>query len=178
MVDLETLSTKHNAAILSIGATTFLEPAIQSSSFYDKISPSCNAYVSDFEYGSFHTSSLTLDWWGIQEPSIKDEAFSGTKSIEVVITNFAAWVGRLDGEIIIWSYGANFDEPILQNALSYCGIKSPWIYKNVRCFRTLVALYPEILAPEVNNLKHNALADARYQAAWAEKILYTRAGRI
>lgn len=83
---------------------------------------------------------------------------------DVVSMNYALDELRsaFDADTCIWSYGANFDEVILAHAYRQKRERTPWSYKNVRCFRTIRAQYPDVEIAETGT-KHNALDDAKWQ---------------
>lgn len=169
MVDLETLSTQHNAGILSIGATTFNHEGMKRT-FYEKVAVGC------LERDGFHVSRSTLDWWNKQDPDTRAEAFSGKKELIDVLVELGGYLLALETPINLWGNGSDFDNVILTNAYDRFGISLPWSYKNNRCYRTLKSLYPQILPPAMirGGMKHNALDDAKYQAAHAEGIFVYR----
>ena len=168
MVDIETVSTAYNAGILTIGAVPFgcksiLEP------FYEKCS-----IASILNYSSiFDVDSKTLEWWDKQTHSTREEAFSGTQSIGVMLDNFYRYIKTLPGEVMVWGNSSDFDNVILANAFAEVGSDIPWKYSNNRCFRTLKNLFPETVVPvpPFEGYAHNALADAKHQAKHAMSIL-------
>ena len=54
--------------------------------------------------------------------------------------------------------------------MKYSGLKNPIKYRNQRDYRTLKALYPDVIA-EFTGTKHNALDDAIHQAKHAVAIM-------
>lgn len=173
MVDLETLSTKPNARILSIAAVPFAcgSEAETPASFYStvKIELADKRFTSD---------ESTVTWWQQQAQDVREEAFSGTENIANVLAHLRntmqAW-RALTGttSYIMWGYGADFDLVVLKVAFDATGIPCPWHYRGIRCFRTLRALFSQVPQPAERDdtRKHNALYDAQLQAAHAEKIL-------
>lgn len=164
MLDLETLGTKPGAVVLSIAAVPFasqydIEP------FYQKI-----------RVESSIAAGLTIDpatekWWATQDMEVRREAHSGTLEIHVVLDMFSEYIRQLPEAPRIWGNGSDFDNPILAHAYSACGIRLPWSFRDNMCFRTLKGYFPGI--PYVKPLlAHNALSDAKAQAAHANKILY------
>lgn len=173
MIDLETLSTEPNAAILSLGAAPFLNPA-PLETFYARVDPKdYNAQ----EQRKFHISNQTLAWWKSQDANAQAEAFGGTSSLLMVLSDFSeycAMIKKSTGSIIIpWSKGADFDLPIIRNAFDAFGISLPWAYYNHRCYRTLEALGKSTGMVMIENkaMKHNALEDAKNQALNAARIM-------
>lgn len=164
MIDLETLGTTADAAILSIGAVRFdLETGMLDENFYRVVS---------FESQPKRVLSRdTLAWWMKQSAEAALVLTHQPKfSLEDALRDFAAWVRDM-GSVCAWSNGADFDLPMLTHAFDQCGIKQPWPVYNGRCYRTYKNL------PGARDVKviragehHNALDDAIYQAEHVCKI--------
>lgn len=165
MIDLETLSTRSNAAILSIGAVMFNEQEI-GSGFYQvvrwpKIAGTYNTSV-------FHVEQSTLDWWEQQS----DEARTvfddpDAQYIANALSTFDIWLrdvvkADLD-QLRVWGNGAAFDNTILSTAFKLIGIPQPWKHWNDRCYRTIKNQHKDIKAKRTGT-HHNALDDAVTQA--------------
>jgi DNA polymerase III epsilon subunit-like protein len=162
MIDIETLGTTPGCSILSIAAVPFNTPA-PLEYFYQKVdSKTC------VEMG-LHIDSSTVDWWSKQPADAYAEAFSGTTHITIALSELNAYLMTI-GEVRVWGNGASFDVPILEAAMSKCGLKPKWKYFNSLCYRTLKNLYPAIPA-EKNRMKHSALEDAKTQAEHASRIM-------
>lgn len=168
MIDLETLSTKYNAGILSIGAVKFDHSGIKDE-FYVNI-----RLKSIMEHG-LRIDQDTLNWWNDQNPDAIKSLFSGGKSLRQALSEFKEWYGPTS--MHTWSNGANFDQVIMCNAFDVFSEKEPWDYYHGMCFRTLRSLIDpkKTLAPKIE-IAHNALHDAKAQAehliqmwhAWAQ----------
>ena len=79
----------------------------------------------------------------------------------------------------VWGNGATFDDATFDNVVlsqayhRYANVAKPWGYRDDRCYRTLRALFPEIIPMEDPSLvAHNALDAARYQARHMMLIPY------
>ncbi len=166
MIDLETLDTGPNAAILTIGAIKFdpfgddiKEPSCQK--FYVKVDPgSCDDILLD-------VSKDTIEWWSRQSKEAQDEAFSPEGRIHIQdamnqLYNFCWGAKR------VWSHGAAFDIVICENVFRKLQKAVPWTYWQVRCTRTLfdIGINPD--RPPV--LKHHALEDAWNQAVGVQNV--------
>lgn len=163
MLDLETLGLTGGCAVISMAAVPFASNCAVES-FYEKVSPgSCIK-------NGLTTDDRTVAWWKNQSKEAYDEAFSGTKSILVVLAEFSNYLSHLPASTRIWGNGADFDNVILAAAYDALGIKTPWKYTNNRCYRTLKNLAPQIpYTPPA--IKHNAYQDAAAQAEHAARIL-------
>lgn len=161
MLDIETLGKKPGCVILSIAAVPFNVHS-PLDYFYEKVSaPSC------IQRG-LHTDDDTVAWWGLQSTAAREEAFSGTQSIDSALMRLAEYCAQL-GPVRVWGNGASFDAPILEAAFAACKIKVPWQYYNSMCFRTMKAMFKQIPYDKPVNA-HNALEDAKAQAAHLERI--------
>lgn len=152
MVDLETMSTKSNAAIISIGAVKF-DTRIKSE-FYEVV-----ALQSSINVG-LSVEARTILWWMEQDDESRNEFHKGVH-LSHALYKFSAWVGN--GDKNIWGNGASFDNVILRNAYDACGLTTPWKFYEDRCYRTIKNLFPEITCDRIGT-HHNALDDARTQA--------------
>lgn len=162
MIDLETVGIRPTSGILSIGAVTFSEEGIALGEFYRKID------LSDSTLLGFTTDSSTMTWWNNQPPSVKDEAFSGVDGVRDVLNEFAAFVKQFYAPKV-WGNGADFDNVLLKHHYDVMNLKCPWAFTSNRCFRTLKNLYP-MIAFEKSTMPHNALEDAKAQAAQRAKF--------
>lgn len=160
MIDLETLGTTADAAILSIGAVQFdIEKGttLLSNTFYRVVA---------FDSQPNRTlSRSTLAWWMEQSPDAAQVLTHQPKfTLTDALRDFSAWAHQI-GSVTAWSNGADFDLPMLSHAFEQCGIKAAWAPYNGRCYRTYKNL------PGARNVAvlrrgehHNALDDAVYQA--------------
>jgi hypothetical protein len=164
MLDLETLGTSANSAILSIGAVRFDAYGSEvGETFYRRVSiDSC------LERG-LTVSGRTIMWWMGQTDEAR-QAIAGDdgEGIILVLNDLAEFIKEDD---CVWGCGASFDNAILAHAYETCGISIPWKYYNNRCYRTLKALYPSADRPAFDGIKHHALDDALNQAKHLQVIL-------
>lgn len=164
MVDLETLGTEINSVILTIGAVKFNRadppryPAEKKDAFYRRVDiESCKRL-------GLKIDPATMEWWNNQNASSRDEAFNvnDRRELKAVLEQFSLWLGQCGK---IWSHGASFDIPILENAYRLCQLPCPWKYYNVRDTRTiydLAGLNNKDLPVDRN---HHALFDC-YRQIW------------
>ena len=167
MLDLETMGTTADAAIIAIGAVVFMSYGLEQR-FYMPVS-----LKSSVENGGIIDPDTVL-WWMKQSDKARAEFSRETNSITHALNSFSVWIDELY-EIYyddpkIWGNGASFDNVILASAYRRAGIKQPWSFWNDRCFRTLKNTYPTIEVAERQGTHHNALDDAIHQAAHALEI--------
>lgn len=165
VVDLETLSTNCNSAILSIGAVIFDSETYElGETFYTNVDvQSC------LDVGAT-VSGSTLMWWINQTIEAKQGLMDGKQHINDALSDFSRWLSRTKPETI-WSNGADFDLPILKSLYSMCKMTYPLSYKQSRCYRTLTSLYPIEVARQ--GVYHNALDDSIHQAKVLIEIVKT-----
>jgi len=169
MIDLETLATSTDAAILTIGAVKFdpfgkdlQEPSMDS--FYVKVDlDSCD------EIGLV-TSDDTIAWWANQEQAAQDEAFSPEGRIHIRDA-FNQLYKFCWGAQRVWSNGAGFDVVICETVFKRIEKAVPWNFWQVRDVRTAFDLGINPNRPPV--LKHHALEDAWNQAVGIQNVYGT-----
>jgi hypothetical protein len=169
MIDLETLATSTDAAILTIGAVKFdpfgrelKEPAMDS--FYVRVDlDSCD------EIGLV-TNDDTIAWWANQSKEAKDEAFSESNRIHIKDA-FDQLYKFCWGAKRVWSNGAAFDVVICETVFKRIGKAVPWNFWQVRDVRTAFDLGINPLRPPVT--AHHALEDAWNQAVGIQNVYNT-----
>lgn len=175
MVDLETLSTRVDGVVLSIGAVTFSPWGTgYGRPFHESIS------ASDSTRRGMRVDSSTFAWWLEQGATARQaiaDKMSGDlpHSIATAVTRFATW---LPVNPVIWGFGSDVDVARLQGLFERCETKTPWHYRDVRCLRTLGALIDpmQVLRPSPQ-VAHDALADAKAQAEWCQAMIRVLKGR-
>lgn len=156
MIDFETLGQKQDCVVLSLGAVLFTRDGVLSE-FY-------TAFDIDTQPGRTKQDD-TLAWWSKQSVdarAIFEECKNGIELISLP-EKFNMFIGA-QKQVKIWSNGADFDIPILNHIYASYGLEVPWKFFNHRCYRTMKSLF-HVEAPfKFDGVKHNALADAKYQA--------------
>lgn len=183
MLDLETLSTKTTALIVSIGAYRFdpytYEPEFKSDPrpFYVRLRLNLN----DMQ---FDVDPDTLNWWMKQSEETRAE-FTHPDRIAAAsaLTMLMSWIAgeralneSYREDVIIWSHG-NFDVPILQHAYEAYHISVPWYYRSPRDLRTIImAAFGENLDVEEvvegfpkNEKSHHPVYDAWHQSVMVQE---------
>lgn len=191
MIDLESLSTRPDAAVIQIAALAF-DPLIGASPevWRPKLYPtSFNVFVADFE--GRHVDPQTVAWW-LQRGEVAcrvGEGMAAGSPLPAALRDFSEWyeglcqyIGAVEG---LWSHGATFDIPILEHAfkdLARQGLRTPWSYKLPRDTRTLYALTPggmPALDKADPEREHDAAYDCERQvAAVVEAVRRIRAAGL
>jgi len=154
MIDLETMGTRPNAPIVSIGAVAFDAGGIKSE-FYR------NVDLKTSVAGGGVIDPDTVMWWMKQD----DEARAALLVSETAITHALDDLAKffpigVDG---VWGNGASFDNVVMSESYIRAGIARPWPFWKDKCYRTVKGMYPDV-ALERSGTHHNALDDARTQA--------------
>lgn len=156
MIDLETLATTPNAAVLTIGACKFDPQGTDiHSTFYERIK-----LESQESYGRI-INDETLTWWSQQDPQIQEDAFGeGDDRIDLKDAMKKLYTFGL-GTSNVWSHGSIFDVVIIEDICRSFQQAVTWKFWDVRDTRTLFDLADVSVRIEG---KHNALTDAVAQA--------------
>ena len=160
MVDLETMGTAPNAAIVAIGAVEFdINTYTLGEQFY------CTIDLESSVNAGGVMEARTILWWLKQEESARQAITNKGLSLFVALLDFRAWMSKRGDadELAVWGNGAAFDNVILASAFSMGGLRLPWNPKNSFCYKTLKIQHPEIKLKRIGT-PHNALDDAKSQA--------------
>jgi 3' exoribonuclease, RNase T-like len=162
MVDIETLSLRPNAGIISIGACKFNADGLHESMVV-------NVRFADSNLPGFHIDGETVGFWFKNSQASRDalDPLKGV-SISAGLEMLGAFVKDEAGGV--WGCGADFDNVILTSAYRSMGLALPWHYRRNRCYRTLMTLFPDIAYERIGEL-HNAKDDAMTQAKHAITLL-------
>ena len=157
MLDLETMGTNSNAAIIAIGAVSFDENNV-GSKFYTEVN-----LQSAIDCGGVVDGS-TVIWWLKQSDEARKafENNDGAPHILGAMEDFRRWYKEVNG-CEVWGNGATMDNVILGNAYKRENLPIPWNYKNDKCYRTVKGMYKHIKLERVGTY-HNAVDDAESQA--------------
>lgn len=164
MLDLETLGTEPGCVITSVGAVAWWpRDGRIVSEFKGNIS------IEDSLHWGLKIEGKTLAWWFTQPTEAQRAMTDGARAMMPVLGEFAGWLdaqGQISG---MWAHGATFDPPILGAAYKAMDCDVPWHYRAPRDTRTLFDLAG--YEPPRAGVTHDALQDARDQAAWVTTAL-------
>lgn len=166
MVDIETLSTKRNAAITQLGAVAF---NLETGEICDHavgafIEPSPQAVI----------SYDTVSWWTKQSDEARAKVFSSPRNSEsealLGLSMYAATTCVDLLKLRWWAMPPSFDLALLEDMAGRTTVPVPWAYDAPRCLRTLAeiagATKEDRVKPEI---AHDAYHDAKAQALSAIK---------
>jgi len=159
MLDLETMSTTSNAAIIAIGAVRFDSKVTDSFYMAVDLKSCCDI--------GLEMDASTVVWWMQQSQEARDKFKAEKVPINEALLQFSRWIGP---GAIMWGDGAGFDNVILANAYRKAFLPQPWQFWNDRCYRTMKNLHPKIEKERIG-VCHCAIDDAESQALHLIKIL-------
>lgn len=170
MLDLETMSTRPNAAIVAIGACVF-DPYVISTpaqTFDAAVSLESSAG------NGLHIDASTVVWWIGQGSAARNKTFRPSAvDLETALRHFDRWLMECAGYktdlLFVWGNGATFDNVVIRSAYRAVGMDPCWSFRNDRCYRTVSALVPDQGYERVGEL-HNAVDDAVAQAVYLQKV--------
>jgi exodeoxyribonuclease VIII len=165
MLDLETMSTKNNAVIVSIGAV-FFDKRELGDEFYIVLD------VREQQQMGRHISADTMRWWLDQSAEARSVFKESGVAAAKGLLMFNEFVSKSSGRPIMWGNGSDFDNAILGSLHDDLGMPRPWSFSDNRCYRTLKnVVQPVGNLPIRAGTYHNALDDAKYQAECAGHYL-------
>lgn len=169
--DLETLGTYHNAPIVQLGAVKFTTDGDIKDEFLKTFK------LSSLEGYGFEPDYGTIQFWFKQSPEAINSVFNVEDKTALYdgLQKFQNWIGKNPKDFSYWSH-ATFDPVLLTNACKKLGLKDPISYRNHRDIRTLSCLYEFLTGKEKTKtervgIHHNALDDAKFQAAYISEML-------
>jgi hypothetical protein len=172
MLDLETLSTRKNARVMTIAAVLFNTHTGQIGD---------TMHLGLHRYGRINgqydgVDDETLAWW-LSPPQavalkritalIQKQPYAPHRALE----KLAAFIAKHQ-PVTFWSNGASFDLAILDNLFTAHGMSIPWRFWQERDTRTIVDAARQITGSDpkkhviFEGQPHDALNDARYQARY------------
>lgn len=178
MVDIETMGTGNNAAIMSIGACYF-DPSTGKigDTFHQEVN-----LVSSVNAGC-ELDASTVVWWMGQsdEARAKFKRNEKARPLIVVVDNFMKFAGGFNNQV--WGNGSTFDNIIIKNAAEKCDIPVSWKFWNDRDVRTIVEIGKAIgIDPKrdvpFDGVAHDALDDAKHQAKYVSIIWQALTGQF
>jgi len=164
MIDIETLGTKPNAVILSVGAIKF-DP-FNSNEPHDgkhwRLDVDAQTEI-DRE-----VNEDTLAWWAKQDPEIQEDAFgeSGRTDVYQFMKELNGW---LTGCEAVWCQGPQFDMVILENLFTQFNHHKGWAFWQIMDCRTIFNMMPMDPRKAIQQNLHSADADAYYQAVCVQQ---------
>ena len=176
MIDIETLSSAADAAIVSIGACVFdlspdAEYASAADTFLVGIDPAFYNMVSN--PFAFTRSHKTIEWWRGQSKEARDSLqINQVPTVGKALKDLEAWMlepatgfirdnrPNLPDSCRVWANPPQFDLVILRNAAKYVYGSTndvPWHYRQETCARTYMWTFQDIAGQAQQGRKTNGL---------------------
>lgn len=177
-VDIETLSTKANPAIIQIGAVEFNLGDLAD----PEIPPLGREFLTNIHWktavdAGCKVDSATMKWWLDQSNEALDSV-TDTSIMRPFLLGMAAFSAffKETKARYIWGKPSTFDCSHLSEAYELAQMERPWHHKGEMCLRSVIQsvgrMNRVIPAPPVLDdpafLKHNALWDAKAQAQFCQ----------
>lgn len=178
MLDLETFGNniEGDAALVSIGAVVFdadSDALDLSLLIGDTFERKVDLQRTEIAMRG-HIDPSTIEWWLTQDDAARKALTEGERlPLGTALMEMMPWLGEVIAragtkDVRLWSNGPTFDEHILRRAFTRYGFKFPLSHRGSRCCRTMTAQAIELgfdmAKLGVNGAKHDALADAIFQA--------------
>ncbi len=165
MIDLETLSTRYDAAVISIGVAIFDDEKILDSAGW--------ALAPESIHG--HIDPKTVQWWTQQAEAAREFSFTGKYGSHTAGFELKTLLAKYDVKEV-WSKDPHFDHVILtswwdrvKTVENYNLGDFPYHYRAPRSYRTLEAEtiragFTKDMWRQFNYVAHNPVDDAVTQA--------------
>lgn len=174
MMDLETLSTAKNAAIIEIGLVRFnLNGEIE-----DAIKIPVNP-MSSIRYG-LDVQSETLGWWAGQDEKVQRKvlvnSFSKGLDLKDALIQMNQFLST-SKKVYLWGNGVFSDNVWIDNAMESCGLKPAYTFRSHMCVRTIATLFKGLLARdfkkeiEFAGSQHDSIDDAKHQIKYLTRYI-------
>lgn len=184
MVDIETLGTQKNAAVITIGACSFsLDAPVEGDQFIGETFE-CNIHPKSAEAAGMKVDMNTILWWMTQSDEAR-AALSSKNAITLALAleRFTEFVKAARGtderkqRLNFWANDPDFDAVIMESAYGALNMTVPWAFYETRSLRTVKMLGTRFLGEKDKwDLKregthHNAMDDAIHQARVVRYVL-------
>lgn len=159
MIDLETLGRTPGSVFHEVAAIAFDPVTMNARDFHLVID------IESAKAAGLHTDQETVKFWEDRGGPRQDQAEPLDKSL-TLLKAFFDYVEP----VRIWSWGSDFDLPILKAGFKACGLPFPFPYWTTRDARTVWDVaFPGVIHERDED--HNALEDCRVQIYQLQKAL-------
>jgi len=180
MLDIETMSTEPDAAIITIASAHF-NPRVINTDEELRALPSFSMTIDleDNERCGRHISAGTVKWWLSQSKGAQDDLLNSHQhKLSQVLQKFGLWVtNHPQKPTQAFANGPEFDHVILQNACKQLGVMWPFRYWQSQSLRTVQLMaWPDGDMPDITfGTAHNALDDV-YKQIRVVQYAYAKLG--
>lgn len=174
MLDLETMGTAPNAAIVAIGAVCMTNTGkVCSEPFYRPVD-----LQTSLDAG-LRADGDTVLWWMQQGAAARAAICAEDRAtLTAALCMFRDWLPTSSAISGVWGNGAASDNVWIDSAFRAVRLHKPWSYRQDRCYRTFCRMHRDVPEPPENRDAHNALSDAIWQAAYLEAICAAKNVRL
>jgi exodeoxyribonuclease VIII len=167
MLDIETLSTRHDALITEIGAVKF-----DADTIIDRFHVGIDLADAQERYGR-HISASTVLYWLRPDRDDARAAMLALPRVEMLyaVEGFVNFVRETPAAErgSIWGKGSTFDNVLVKSACDAVGVEYPATYKQDECYRTFANRCPAVPYQQIGTA-HVSIADAESQAVHLQQI--------
>ena len=178
MIDLETLSTHKDAAIIEIGAVEF-------NKFTGETGKTFNIIIEPSEWcrNDRHVDGETIQWWFKQSDAARKRFVNPQDGVYMTDLNDALWKLKYfimdcdsvdeNKNVVVWGNGSSFDIAILESAYNYFSMEIPWKFWSVNDVRTIVDLNPSVKdnCKFDKGIRHSAVSDCMHQIKYLTEAI-------
>lgn len=174
MIDIETMSTQADGAVLSIGLCEF-----HPNTGIGRTLEVRNTGEAQREIGR-HFDPNTIAWWGRQSPEaraklIEEPIFDKAKDMMLPVAAFIKNSASSQWDRNVWAKSPTFDLILMRDLAKQVDVKWPGHFAREYCVRTMLMIakargWHDILAMEPE-IAHGALSDAVHQAEQMIEIM-------
>lgn len=143
MIDIETLATRNDAAIIQIGAVAF-DPESDTLGASMLVSVDKEFYEGNTQ---FYVDERTKAWWAKQSPEARKSLdMNKVSTIHLAMDRLTEFFEQIEfkksgnpGKGVVWARPPQFDLSILRHAASKAygnDTEVPWHYRQENCMRT------------------------------------------
>ncbi len=151
-VDLETLATSPNSAILQIAAVAWNRSSTVNPLIEEPLPFSVAIDLRSCIYDGFDIDVETAHWWSNLPAAVKDVVLGQSEiyPLKDSLVELLAWFDEIKNytgaqDIILWAQGTDFDIPIFRNAMKKYNLDFPVKHTNLRDSRSLIReVFPPI----------------------------------
>ena len=165
MIDLETLSTFPNAAVIAIGVVIRDDSSLSHKQ--------ARSWFIDRDRVIGHEDQATIDWWNAQDPRVRNQVFGGHQHPHEVLVELNGFL-RSNGitpertdDVRCYASPAMFDFPILRHQYQQLEIIPAWSWRTERCLSTMMKEIKDHFGIEIRDvhpeLKHHPVHDCLSQ---------------
>ena len=176
MIDIETMGTAADSALVQIGAVFFNIPRrALGPTFLQTI------HLATAVRDGGKIDPGTVLWWLGQGDAARKGIRFGGRDIRVVLQEFSDWIKETcrHEDVRVWGNSPTMDCTIPRTAYERAGMEVPWYWSHERDFRTVRNMNPKVEynTDDKGDDAHNALVDAVFQAKHLFKIADYRSGK-